>query len=160
MLDDTDRKILELLQQDARMTNAAIGQEVGLSAPSVYERIKKMETKGVIKGYRAIVDAAALGQPVTAFIRLPSEATSGSYEDFLKSVDKASRDPQVLECHSLAGEDCFILKVRVASPADLETLLHRLRSEAHIGRTISMIVLSTRKEETAVPIAPASTPDK
>jgi len=152
MLDETDRKILELLQQDARITHAAIAQEVGLSAPSVYERVKKMETKGVITGYRAIVDASAMGRPITAFVRVASGATPGAYDDFTKSIEKASRDPQILECHSVSGEDCFILKVKVASPSDLESLLGQLRNEVPIGRTVSMIVLSTLKEETALPI--------
>lgn len=156
MLDETDRKILELLQHDARITHAAIAQEVGLSAPSVYERVKKLEAKGVIKGYRAIVDASALDRPITAFVRLPSGVTHGSYDDFIKGIEKAVRDPQILECHSVAGEDCFILKVKVGSPSDLEALLGQLRGEVPIGRTVSMIVLSTLKEETAVPIDPPS----
>jgi Lrp/AsnC family leucine-responsive transcriptional regulator len=154
MLDETDGKILELLQHDARMTHAAIAQEVGLSAPSVYERVKKMEARGVIKGYRAIVEASALGRPITAFVRLASGAAPGAYDDFTKGIAKAARDPQVLECHSVAGEDCFILKVKVASPSDLESLLGQLRNEVPVGRTVSMIVLSTLKEETAVPIDP------
>ncbi len=157
MLDEIDCKILDLLQQDARMTNTAIAQEVGLSAPSVLERIRKMESKDVIKGYHAVVDGAAVGKPITAFIRVASDATPGAYDEFVKSIDVASQDPEVLECHSVAGEDCFILKVKVASPADLESLLGRLRGTARIGRTVSMIVMSTLKEETVLPVDLAPT---
>lgn len=155
VLDETDLKILEILQGDARTTNTAIAQVVGLSAPSVLERIRKLEAKGVIKGYRAIVDGAALGRPITAFIRVSNEGASGAYPDFVKSIETASREPAVLECHSVAGEDCFIMKVKVANPADLESLLGRLRTTARIGRTVSLIVLSTMKEETILPIETA-----
>ena len=151
MLDDIDRKILDLLQNDARMTNTAIAQAVGLSAPSVLERIRKLETKGVIKGYRAIVDGAALGRPITAFIRISSDAAPGAYDEFVKGVAVAAREADILECHSVAGEDCFVLKVKVASPSDLETLIGRLRNSARVGRAVSMIVLSTIKEDTILP---------
>jgi len=151
MIDDTDRKILELLQADARMTHTAIAQAVGLSAPSVLERIRKLEAKGIIKGYRAIVDSAALGRPITAFIRISSDAAPGPYDEFLKSVASAAREPEILECHSVAGEDCFVLKAKVAGPGDLEALLGRLRNSGRIGRTVSMIVLSTLKEDTILP---------
>jgi Lrp/AsnC family leucine-responsive transcriptional regulator len=151
-LDETDLKILELLQSDARTTNTAIAQSVGLSAPSVLERIRKLEAKGVIKGYRAIIDGAALGRPITAFIRVSSEGSPGAYPDFVKNMEVVSREPEVLECHSVAGEDCFIIKVKVASPPDLESLLGHLRTTARIGRTVSMIVLSTMKEETILPL--------
>jgi len=155
MLDEIDRKILVLLQRDARATNTAIAQAVGLSAPSVLERIRKMEARGVIKSYRAVVDSAAVGKPITAFIRVASDAAPGAYDEFVKSIAAASRDPEVLECHSVAGEDCFIFKVKVASPTDLEMLLARLRNTTRIGRTVSMIVLSTLKEETILPIDPS-----
>ena len=152
LIDDIDRRILNLLQNDARKTNTAIAREVGLSAPSVLERIRKLESKGIIKAYRAVVDAVALGRPITAFIRVSSDGAPGTYDEFLKGLSAASREPEVLECHSVAGEDCFILKVKVASPTDLESLLGRLRTTARIGRTVSMIVLSTLKEETALPV--------
>lgn len=84
-LDDIDRKILDLLQRDARMTNAAVAAEVGMTAPSVFERIRKLEQRGVIRGYVAQIDPAALGKPMTAFIRLTA-AFDEKYDAGLKAI--------------------------------------------------------------------------
>lgn len=149
MLDELDRRILDLLQRDARMTHAAIAEQVGLSAPSVYERIKKLEAHGVIKGYTAILDAEALGLPITAFIRV---TVSASPDEGGADVERLIEAPEVLECHHVAGEDCFILKVKVASPQHLERLLARVRASLSVTRTVSMIVLSTSKEDTRLPV--------
>jgi Lrp/AsnC family leucine-responsive transcriptional regulator len=149
MLDELDRRILDLLQHDARITNAAIAEQVGLSAPSVYERIKKLEARGVIKGYTAIVAAEALGLPITAFIRV---TVTASPDDV--SERRLIELPEVLECHHVAGEDCYILKVKVANPQHLERLLARVRSSLGVARTVSMIVLSTAKEDTKLPMTP------
>ena len=152
MIDEIDRKIVTLLQGDARLSNAAIAEEVGLTTSTVYDRIKKLEKRGVIKKYVAIVDAVALGKPITAFIRL----VIGSVHDV--DYESSKRDffaaclaeTAVLECHTVAGDDCYILKVCVANPQELERLLERLRSHAYVVKTTSNIVLSTLKEETAV----------
>ena len=141
-LDDTDRKIITLLQKDARMTNAAIAVEVGLTAPSVFERIRKLEQRGVIRGYYASVDPNALGKVMTAFIRL----SVGDDEKYTAGVEALRDDPDVLECYHVAGEDCFIIKTKVASPAELEALLGRIRSKITIQRSVTMIALSTIKE--------------
>lgn len=149
MLDKLDRKILDLLQRDARMTNAAIAEQVGLSAPSVHERIKKLEARGVIKGYTAILDAESLGLPITAFIRVTVNTDA---DEDKAGVARLTEVPEVLECHHVAGEDCFILKVKVASPQHLERLLARVRASLNVARTVSMIVLSTAKEDTRLPV--------
>lgn len=149
MLDEVDRKILDLLQRDARMTNTAIAEQVGLSAPSVYERIKKLETRGVIKGYTALLDAEALGLPITAFIRVTVNMDG---EKEKAGVARLIEAPEVLECHHVAGEDCFILKVKVASPQHLERLLAHVRASLNVARTVSMIVLSTAKEDARLPV--------
>ncbi|HLE30676.1 MAG TPA: Lrp/AsnC family transcriptional regulator [Anaerolineales bacterium] len=141
-LDETDRKILDLLQRDARMTNAAIAAEVGLTAPSVFERIRKLEQRGVIRGYRVDVDPAALGRPLTAFIRL----TVASDEKNEAGIRAIRRDPDVLECYHVAGEDCYILKTRASDPGELEALLARLRKQMNIQRSVTMIALSVIKE--------------
>ncbi|MGH2523560.1 MAG: Lrp/AsnC family transcriptional regulator [Anaerolineales bacterium] len=151
-LDDIDRKILELLQRDARMTNAAIGAEVGLTAPSVFERIRKLEQRGVIRGYTIDVDPAALGKPLTAFIRL----TVAFDEKHAAGVQALSRDPDVLECYSVAGEDCFILKTRVSTPGELEALINRIRRKITVLRSVTMIALSALKEDSPLSLlAPA-----
>ena len=141
-LDDTDRKILSLLQQDARMTNGAIAAEVGLTAPSVYERIRKLEQHGVIRGYTVDVDPAALGKTMTAFIRL----TAVFDEKYAAGLKAVSRDPEVLECYNVAGEDCVIIKTRVGDSNELNALLNRIRGQLTVSRSVTMIALAALKE--------------
>jgi Lrp/AsnC family leucine-responsive transcriptional regulator len=141
-LDDTDRRILDLLQHDARMTNAAIAAQVGLAGPSVFERIRKLEQRGVIRGYTVTLDPAAMGRPMTAFIRITA-AFDERYESGVKAI---SQDPEVLECYNVAGEDCFILKTQCGSPSDLEALLARIRGRLTVLRSVTMIALSALKE--------------
>ncbi len=146
MLDPVDLKILALLERDARLSNQAIGEAVGLTSSSVFERVKKLEKKGVIRGYTAVIDPAAVGRPITAFIRLMVGAQRGA-----RSVAETCRDePEVMECHHVAGEDCYILKVRTDSPQGLERLLERLRSDSEVQRSVTAIVFSTAKESAAV----------
>lgn len=156
LLDDTDRKILALLQRDARLTNAAIGEEVGLSAPSVFERVRKLEQKGVIEGYTAKVNPAAVGRPLTAFIRL-TLAFDEKHDAGLRAI---SQDPDVLEAYDIAGEDCLIIKTCAASPEALQSLLGRIRSHVTLQRSVTMIAMSKLKENgplnVTVPPSPAS----
>jgi Lrp/AsnC family leucine-responsive transcriptional regulator len=154
MIDETDRHILSLLQEDARLSNAAVAEQVGLTTSTVFERIKKLEKKGVIKQYVAIVDPALIDQPITAFIRLVVGASDS--DDYVAAkkrfVAHCLDEPQVLECHSVAGEDCYVLKVRVCTTQDLENLLERLRTSAPVTKSTSSIVMSTFKEETKLPL--------
>lgn len=147
-LDDTDRKIVALLQKDARMTNAAVAAEVGLTAPSVFERVRKLEQRGVITGYSANVDPAALGKVLTAFIRI----TVADDEKYDVGVQTLRDDPDILECYHVAGEDCFLLKTKVANPQELEALLRRIRSRLTVQRSVTMIAISTIKEDTPISI--------
>ena len=142
MIDDTDRKILELLQHDARLTNAAIAAEVGLTAPSVFERIRKLEGRGAICGYTARVNAVALGRPLTAFIRL----TAAYDEKHDPGIREIARDPDVQEVYSVAGEDCFLIKTRVSNPHDLQELIYRIRGQITVLRSTTMIVMDAVKE--------------
>jgi len=151
MIDEIDRKIVELLQTDARLSNAAIAEQVGLTSSTVHDRVKKMERKGIIKGYVAVVDAEQLGKPVTAFVRLSVGATSGSYVESKNSVmEVCQAEPDVLEGHGVAGEDCYVLKVRAASPKDLERLIERIRMSSLVSRSTTNVVLSTFKESSMV----------
>lgn len=151
MIDDIDRRILMLLQEDARLSNAALAKEVGLTVSTVHERVKKLEKKGIIKGYVALVDADALGKPITAFIRLSVGVSTESYLESKNSVmNVCLAEPEVLECHGVAGEDCYVLKVRTASPKALEKLVERIRCQAAVSRSVTSIVLSTFKESTVV----------
>src|SRR5437868_1317478 len=110
MIDETDRKILGLLKQDSRMQYAEIGKKVNLSAPAVHARVKKMEKEGVIKGYTVEISPVALGVSLCAFIRIAK--STGCSGDTAKHLEKI---PQVEECHSVAGEDCVMVKVRAQS---------------------------------------------
>ena len=150
-LDDTDRRILDLLQRDARLTNAAIAAEVGLTAPSVFERIRKLEGRGVISNYTITIDPNAVGKMMTAFIRFSAE-----FDDKYKSgAEAVSRDPDVLEFYNVAGEDCFVVKTRVSNPGELEALLNRIRSHMTVQRSVTMIALSALKENGPLNVAGA-----
>ena len=134
------------------MTNAAIAAEVGLTAPSVFERIRKLEQRGVIRGYTVDVDPAALGRTLTAFIRL----TVAYDEKYASGIRAVSGDPDVLECYSVAGEDCFVIKTKVGDPGELEALINRIRSQVTVQRSVTMIVLSAVKEGTPVNVLPST----
>ena len=151
MIDEIDCQIITRLQEDARLSNAVLAREVGLPVSTVHDRVKKLEKKGIIKGYTALVDAEALGKPVMAFIRLSVGATNEDYVESKNSVmNVCLAEPDVLECHGVAGEDCYILKVRAASPKALETLIERIRCQATVNRSVTSIVLSTLKESLTV----------
>ena len=140
--DDTDRRILTMLQDDCRIALARIGERVGLSAPSVLERIKKLEAAGVITGYHATLDARRLGLHVTAFIGVITSAPDkiGTLEHQLVSLDG------VLECHHVTGEYTLMLKVKTANTSSLEDLITRVRSLEGVARTETTVVLSTHAE--------------
>jgi Lrp/AsnC family leucine-responsive transcriptional regulator len=155
MIDEIDRQIVTLLQEDARLSNAALAKEVGLTVSTVHERVKKLEKKGVITGYVARVDAEALGKPIMAFIRISVGAATEGYLESKNSITSVClNEPDVLECHGVAGEDCYILKVRATSPKDLEKLIERIRCQATVSRSITSIVLSTFKDSSMVTPVP------
>ncbi len=151
MIDETDRKILDLLQGNAKLSNAELAECVGLTVSSVHERVKKLERKGVIKGYVAVVDADKLRKPLLAFVRL----TVASHEQARTSVkDLCASEPDILECHNVAGEDCYILKARAEGPKQLERLISAIRGSADANRSVTNIGLSTYKESFRVNPAP------
>jgi Lrp/AsnC family leucine-responsive transcriptional regulator len=144
--DATDRAILELLQENCKQPLAAIGEKVGLSAPSVVERIHKLEEAGVITDYVALVDARRLGKDVTAFIGVCTERPRaiGSLERQIASID------DVLECHHVTGAHTLMVKVKTENTASLEDLIERVRSLEGVQRTETMVVLSTHTERPRV----------
>ena len=144
-VDAIDRKILEALQNDARTPLATIAKEVNLSGAAVAERLRKLEQIGVIRGYQAIVDHEKLGKPLMAFVRVTQ--TGPGYDEDPQQRAALLADPDIMEIHHVAGEDCFILKVRAADPRGIEALLKRLRSRLQVDRTVTMIVLSTVKDD-------------
>ncbi len=142
-LDAVDRKILRLLATDGRSSYQALADEVGLSRPAVMERVKRLEEAGYITGYGARVDRAKAGFPVTAFVAV--RYTKSDYVGDEPRMREMEKHPGVLECHHVAGEDCYVLKV--AAP-DLERLQDLLRDLRGPSPTIEMnthttIVLGT-----------------
>jgi Lrp/AsnC family leucine-responsive transcriptional regulator len=147
VLDRQDLVILQALQEDARGTFADIGRRAGLSTSSVHERVKKLEAAGVIRGYRAVLDPEGLGLFVTALVSVtPLDPTQPD------DVPERVRELHEVEaCHSVAGEESYILKVRTRTTSDLEDFLRRLREKAEV-QTRTTIVLSTPFEHR--PITP------
>ena len=146
-MDSTDKRLVELLQADGRATQLQLAKEVGLSQPATAERIRKLEEAGIITGYAARVDAARLGKDVTAFVGVGIE-----HPKFFKGfVKKVMAMPEVQECHRVAGEDSYFLKVRTTNTRTLDTLLiDGLRTIPGVTRTLTTIVLSSAKETTRV----------
>jgi Lrp/AsnC family leucine-responsive transcriptional regulator len=136
-VDPKDRAIVEVLQEDARATYAQIGARVGLSASTVHDRVRKLERRGVIRGYRANVDPQAMGFGVTALVSvMPLDP---SQPDDLPERITGFRE--IEDCFSVAGHENYILKVRTRTTGDLEDLLRRLRERAAV-QTRTTVVLS------------------
>lgn len=153
-LDSIDHLLLQLLQADGRATQLELAREVGLSQPATAERIRKLEDAGVIRGYTARVDASALGKDVTAFIGVGIEHPK-YFEGFTK---KMLAIPEVLECHRVAGQDSYLLKVKTENTLSLDTLLtETLRVIPGVTRTFTTIALSSVKEDTRVHVDPQLT---
>jgi Lrp/AsnC family leucine-responsive transcriptional regulator len=153
-LDFIDLKILEILQQDGRASHSAIAEAVGLSQPSVHERVKKLEQRGVIRGYAALVDPEALGLDVLAFVAV----RLGDYkpDDIASAVAEI---PEVVETHHIAGDECFIVKVRCRTNKDLQDILQRIWAAGPVTGSKTTIAFATYKETTALPL-PAAEPAK
>lgn len=146
--DHIDLQILALVQENCKLPLARIGEKVGLSAPSVIERIKKLEDTGVITGYRAILNARRLGRDVTAFI-----GVSITHPRFIGDFEREiSQIEEVLECHHVTGRHTLLVKVKAANTSSLEELISRVRSVEGVERTETMVVLSTHTERTQVAI--------
>jgi Lrp/AsnC family leucine-responsive transcriptional regulator len=149
-IDEIDAKILELLQGSGRMKRSDVADEVGLSISAVSERMRKLEERGVIEGYTAIVDAKRLRLDITAFIRVSVDG-SEHYPEFVERVQDMEH---VLELHSITGEGSHLMKVRVKDTTYLERFLSRIQALPGVGHTTTSIVLSTFKDTRAVPTEP------
>ena len=137
-VEDLDRQILRLLAGDGRRSYTDLAKDTGLSVSAVHQRVRRLEQRGALRGYRAVVDSDEIGLPLTAFVSI-------------KPIDPAAPDDapdrlvhlEAIEaCHSVAGEESYILKVRVESPAALESLLQEIRAAANVS-TRTTVVLST-----------------
>ncbi len=151
-LDQIDIRILELIQTQGRITNARLAKEVGLSAPPMLERVKKLERNGFIKAYRAILDARRVGCDFTVFVALEMDVKHlHRVQDFEAIIDEM---PEVLECHHIAGAIDFLLKVTVPDQERFKDfVIERLSAIEGIQSIQSWVVLSTSKETTTMGLA-------
>jgi Lrp/AsnC family leucine-responsive transcriptional regulator len=148
-LDTIDYRILDLLQRDARTTQVQIAAAVGLSQPSVADRIRKLDASGAVTGYVARLDARAVGNDIRAFVGVRI-AHPRHHDGFIKRIQQI---PEVLECHRVAGLDSYELKVVARDTEALDDLLSgALRRIPGVTRTTTTIVLATVKDTTAVPL--------
>ena len=140
-VEDLDRQIVRLLAEDGRRSFTDLAKETGLSVSAVHQRVRRLEQRGVVRGYHAVIDPDAVDLPLTAFVSI-------------KPIDPAAPDDAaerlahlsaIEACHSVAGDESYILKVRVASPAALEALLQEIRAAANVS-TRTTVVLSTSFE--------------
>lgn len=155
MIDEIDKQILNILQPDARIANAEIARQIGLAPSAVLERIRKLEERGVIKGFETKIDPALVDYGLTAFIAVRTHECCYETDKFLTEI------PEVLEVHDVAGEDSYFLKVRVKNTEDLSRLMReRLKNVPNVASTKTTIVLQTIKETTALPIGGAKIEDK
>lgn len=149
MIDDIDQKILAIIQGNARTSNAEIARQVGMAPSGVLERIRKLEEKGIIKGYEVRLNPRALGLGLVAFVSVRTKDSYGS----LETAENLAKFPEVLEVHHTAGEDCYLLKVRTR---DTETLGYFLRKKIgenpNVTYTRTTIVLETLKESAQLPL--------
>ncbi|WP_091941636.1 AsnC family transcriptional regulator [Trujillonella endophytica] len=141
-MDAVDRRLLELLQANGRASYAELARQVGLSAPAVHERVGKLETAGVITGYRAVVDPMAVGLDVTALI---SVIESDSVDETGVEAALAAM-PEVEDCWRVAGSEGYVLKVRVTDIPALEQAISALNRIRGVARTRTTVVLSTKWE--------------
>jgi len=145
-MEEIDRAILRLLLADGRMSYTDLGKATGLSTSAVHQRVRRLEQRGVIKGYTAVVDYDTVGLPLTAFVSV-TPLDPAAPDDL---PDRLSGLPEIEACHSVAGSENYILKVRVAAPGALESLLARIRAAANVS-TRTTIVLSTPYESRPLP---------
>ena len=142
MLDQKDLLLLKLLQENSRISASGVGEKLNLSVPAASERIKKLLEGGYIKKFTAQLDSKKLGYDLTAFISVDS-ASSSHYEDI---VERSSKNDFVLECHSVTGEGSHLLKIRLKTSTDLESLLSEIQGWPGVVRTHTWVVLSSFKE--------------
>jgi Lrp/AsnC family leucine-responsive transcriptional regulator len=153
MIDQIDSLILNILQRNARTSNAEIARQVGLAPSAVFERLRKLEEKGVIEGYGVKLNPKAIGLPLVCFIFVRSTERAGG----VTTAERLAEVPEVLEVHHVAGEDCFLVKVRAADTEAVGRLLReRFGRITTITSTRTTIVLETVKETTALPLPAAA----
>lgn len=147
-LDEIDVKILNHLQKDGRAQRNKLAEIVHLSVPSVSERMRKLEEKGLIKGYHAILDSREFHFDITAFVFVEVDGS----DNYPKFVEKAIKEPEILECYSITGDGSHMLKIRTKNTEVFEKLLSKIQSWEGVHKTRSNVVLSNFKETRELPI--------
>ncbi|TDC83313.1 Lrp/AsnC family transcriptional regulator [Nonomuraea deserti] len=150
-MEEIDRRIVTLLARDGRMSFTDLARETGLSVSAVHQRVRRLEKRGVVRGYAAIIDHDAVGLPMTAFVSI-KPIDPAAPDD---APDRLAHLTAIEACHSVAGDESYILKVRVASPVALEDLLQQIRASANVS-TRTTVVLSTPYEHRAPELADES----
>lgn len=148
MINEIDTKILNIIQTDARISNADIARQVGLAPSAVLERVRKLEERGVIRGYAANIDHSQIGFGLTAFVFVRTNECGSPTDKLFAAI------PEVLEVHDVAGEESYLLKVRAKNTEDLAKLLReKIKAVPNVLLTRTTVVLQTIKETTALPLA-------
>lgn len=146
LLDEVNRRLLAELRREPRIANAELARRVGMSAPAVAERVRRLEEAGVIRGYRLDIDPAALGLPLAAYVRVrPNPGQLSRIAELAQAI------PEVVECHRVTGEDCFVMKVHLPAIDQLDQILDRFLI---YGTTTTSIIQSS-----PVPLRPLPLPD-
>ena len=152
-MEDIDRAIVGALSADGRLSYTDLAERVGLSVSAVHQRVRRLEQRGVIRGYTARLDHEAVGLPLTAFVAIrPIDAAAPD-----DAPERLAALPEIESCYSVAGDDFYLLLVRVKSPSDLERLLHEIRVAANVT-TRTTVVLSTPYEGRPLNSASATSP--
>lgn len=148
MFDTIDQKILMFLQEDARMPNAEIARRLGMAASGIFERIRKLEERGVLRGYTALMDPASVDLGLLAFVFVRTEDPVGGDT----TARALARRPEIQEVHHVAGEDCYLVKVRVKDTQGLSTLMKEIGAVKGVRSTRTTVVLESTKETSRLPL--------
>ena len=148
ILDIQDKAILQILQIDGRASASYISDKIGLSVPTVSERMRKMQEFGIVKGYQAVIDTKKIGCDVSAFITIVSES-SAHFNDVIENAEKTE---EVIQCYTTTGSGSHILYVVTKNTSSLESLLRAIQSWPGVTRTITNLVLSSYKDFNNIPL--------
>ena len=148
-LDHIDISLLEVLQKRGRTKRNQLAEQVRLSIPAVSERLRKLEERGIIRSYNAVLDARKVGLGLTAFVFISAE--SSNY--YPQIIQRAAERAEILECHAITGEGSHLLKIKTHTTESLEKLLAEIQDWPGVKSTRTNIVLSSPKEETALPLS-------
>ena len=153
-LDEIDRQIIDIIQDDGRIKRNELAVRVNLSLPAVSERLRRLEEVGIVLGYTALLNYKRLGKDITAFVFVNVDSS----KHFLQFVEHAQKQEDVLECHAITGDGTHLLKVRTTNAESLEKLLAKIQSWPGVLHTRTNVVLSSPKESTKIKVNEASLP--